>query len=287
MTPEPQPTGYQAGRSSSSGRWPSDVQCAVCFTFDVEGPTEFLAMSPQWAHHPSLMSMSAFGPQQGVTRVLDLLDSYDIKATFFVPGYIAEQYPDAVRELINREHEVAHHGYLHEQPAGMTSEQQAQSLERGTEALASLTRRRPVGYRAPGPDTSVHMPELLQQQGFLYDSSLMGNDIPYTLETSHGKLLELPIHWSLMDKPHYIFAYEARRVGTMASVEQVHRNWILEFEGAYRYGRTIILALDPGYSGYLSRLMYLERFIRHIKSFPGVAILRAADLAQIWLEQQR
>ncbi len=268
-----------------SGLWPENTQCVVCFTFDIDAATEFLSMDPSWASHPSLMSMCDFGPRVGVPRILDLLDRHAIKGTFFIPGYVAEQHPEMVQDIIGKGHEVAHRGYCHEQPPALSPEQQVEALEKATSALQQITGRQPAGYRAPGLDTSDYMLGLLSERGFLYDSSLMGDDIPYFVKTQQGSLVEIPVHWSLMEKSYYIFAYEAGRVGPMACVEQVYRNWTLEFEGAYRYGRSFVLVLDPAYSGYLSRLVYLERLIQHIRSLPGVTIMRAVELAQQWHER--
>ena len=60
--------------------------------------------------------MAEYGLKRGVPRILKLLDDYDIKATFYIPGYVAENYEDMVREIVRKGHEVGHHGYMHEAP---------------------------------------------------------------------------------------------------------------------------------------------------------------------------
>ena len=267
-----------------SGIWPGDTRCVAILTFDIDGVTEFLGQNPALADHPTLMSLGEFGPRVGTARVLDLLDRYTIKTTFSIPGYVAESYPDLVQEIVRRGHEVAHHGYLHERPTSLTPEQQAEALDKGIRALEGITGERPVGYRSPGADPSEYTLELLTQHGFLYDSSLMGDDAPYFIQTAHGRLVELPIHWFLDEPPHYGYAPAAGRMGPMASVEQVYRNWVTEFEGAYQYGRSLLLTLDPGHAGHHSRLLYLERLIQHIRSFPGTEFMRCVDVAQYWRE---
>ena len=96
------------------------------------------------------MSHQAYGPRTGVPRLLRLLDRQGIRATFFVPGYTAERWPDAVRAIRDAGHEIAHHGYLHEGVAGTPDPAtEERRLLRGLEALEAVAGVRPIGYRAP------------------------------------------------------------------------------------------------------------------------------------------
>ena len=57
----------------------------------------------------SVMSHQAYGPLTGVPRILRLLARQDLRATFFVPGYTAERYPDVVRRIVEAGHEIVSH----------------------------------------------------------------------------------------------------------------------------------------------------------------------------------
>ena len=83
--------------------------------------------------------MAEYGPKRGVPRILKLLDDYDIKATFYIPGYVAENYEDMVREIVRKGHEVGHHGYMHEALGTMPLDQETEILERGMAILERLT----------------------------------------------------------------------------------------------------------------------------------------------------
>ena len=93
-----------------SGIWPGRTRCVVMLTFDVDGVSAMLRRNPELSNHPSIMSTGEFGPTVGVPRILDLLDDYGIRASFFITGYVAENHPDMVREVVCRGHEVGHHG---------------------------------------------------------------------------------------------------------------------------------------------------------------------------------
>ena len=229
--------------------WPGDIRCVAMLTFDVDGVSGLINRFPQAPQHPSLMSLGEFGPRVGTPRILELLDKYNIKASFFIPGYVAEEYPALVRDIVRRGHEVGHHGYMHEPPSTLSPSEEAEVLDKGIDILESLTGERPKGYRSPGWELSQHSLDYLSQRAFLYDSSLMENDVPYFVESSHGRLVELPVQWFLDDVPYYVFLPVMGRRGRLPGVEEVYENWAAEFDGAYRFGRAFMLTMHPGSRG--------------------------------------
>ena len=142
-----------------------------------------------------------------------------------------------------------------------------------------------MGYRSPSWELSERSLELLAERGFVYDSSLMGNDIPYLVDTPRGRLVELPVHWSLDDVPYYMYAPIVGRTAPMVGPQEVYNAWEWEFDGAYRYGRAFMLTMHPHTSGRLARFMALERLIRYMRSHSGVEFLRCIDVAQGWTER--
>ena len=124
-----------------------------------------LGVDPSHADRMSAISHQAYGPLTGVPRLLKILARHNLTSTFFVPGYTAVRYPDVVRSIVADGHEIAHHGYLHEPMRGKTEQQEADILDRGLDALESVTGSRPVGYRAPMWELNWHSPKLLRGQG--------------------------------------------------------------------------------------------------------------------------
>ena len=266
-----------------SGIWPGDIQCVAMLTFDVDGVSSWLRRDPKYGSLPSLMSMAEYGPSVAAPRILDLLDKHAIKASFYVPGYVAESHQDLVREIAARGHELGHHGYLHEAPASMSPEEEEQVLKKGIQILGDITGYAPKGYRSPNWELSPVSLELLARHDFLYDSSLMGDDAPYLLNSGSlsSPLVEVPIHWVLDDAPNFVYAPSANRLGPMRSPDEVYLSWAAEFEGLYRYGRAFNLTMHPQYIGRPGRLLMLERLINHIRSFPDVEFMRVDDVAQM------
>ena len=266
-----------------SGIWPGATQCVVMLTFDVDGVSSWLRRNPDFANLPSLMSMAEYGPSVATPRILDLLDAHSIKASFYIPGYVAETHVALVKEIVRRGHEVGHHGYLHESPASLSPQEEQAILEKGIDILSDITGQAPLGYRAPSWELSDRSLALLASYGFLYDSSLMGDDAPYILNPdTPQRLVEIPIHWLLDDAPHFVYAPAANRLGPMRNPDEVYTSWAAEFEGLYRYGRAFTLTMHPQYIGRPGRLLMLERLIAYIRRFANVEFLRAGDVAEMW-----
>jgi peptidoglycan-N-acetylglucosamine deacetylase len=268
-----------------SGLWPDDIRCVVMLTIDVDGVASLMNRFPQAPEHPTLMSLGEFGPLVGTPRILDILDKRNIKASVFIPGYVAEQHPDLVRDVVQRGHELGHHGYLHEPPATISAQQEAEILDKGIAILEGLSGCRPVGYRAPAWELSAHTLTLLAEREFVYDSSLVGGDVPYLVNTGNRQLLELPVQWFLDDHPYFVFLPEMGRMGRLPGVEEVFENWRAEFEGVYRYGRALMLTLHDRQSGRLGKIVALERLIDFMRSFPGVEFMTCSGTASLWRQK--
>ena len=84
---------------------------------------------------PVYISRGEYGALVCVPRILDLLDQYHIKATFFVPGHTLDTYPDITKEIVHRGHEIGHHGYMHEDPTDLPYEEEEAIMVKGLEAL--------------------------------------------------------------------------------------------------------------------------------------------------------
>jgi peptidoglycan/xylan/chitin deacetylase (PgdA/CDA1 family) len=105
-------------------------------------------------------------------RVLDLFDRLGAKGTFFVLGEVARFYPDLVREIAARGHEVGCHGYHHVDVDLLGPEVFRKELVEAKAALEALVGRPVVGYRAPNLLVRDYMVPILREAGFHYDASV-------------------------------------------------------------------------------------------------------------------
>ena len=268
-----------------SGIWPGEIKCVAMLTFDLDGVSSWIRRDPSYADFPSLMSMAEYGPSIATPRILDLLDKYDIKSSFYVPGFVAETHTDLVKEIFDRGHEIGHHGYMHEAPATMSKREEEDVLKKGINILNDITGKVPIGYRSPSWELSSISLELLSRYNFKYDSSMMGDDAPYFIESesANGRLVEVPIHWVLDDAPNFVYAPSANRLGPMRNPEEVYITWAAEFEGLYKFGRSFNLTMHPQYIGRPGRLLMLEKLINYINTFDDVQFMRVDNVSDLWL----
>lgn len=262
-------------------RWPDGRRAAAAFTFDVDAESAVLWGQQHNANRMSVMSHQAYGPLVGIPRILAILERHGVRGTFFVPGYTADRYPDVVRSIADAGHELAHHGYLHEQPTALTLEGEIEALDRGLEALDRVAGVRPVGYRAPMWDLSWRTPELLHDRGFLYDSSLMDADAPYELAVGNGRsIVELPIQWALDDWEQYCYLPDVSGSGLIERPAKARELWQGEFDGLRDVGGCWVLTNHPFLTGRPSRAQQLDGLMEYVVSHADVWVAPLGEIAQ-------
>jgi len=264
--------------------WPAGKNAAACLTFDMDAEAAVLTADISSIHRMTPMSHQSYGPLVGVPRILDLLARHDVRATFFVPGYSAERYPEVVRSIAEAGHEIAHHSYFHENTVGMDEQTEAAMIDRGLRALNDVAGVRPVGYRAPMWELNYHTPRLLAERGFLYDSSLMDSDHPYLLAVDESPdastLVEIPVSWGLDDWEQYAFLPGLIGSGVIESPAKALEMWTLELDAMHRLGAAFVLCCHPFLSGRPSRAEALERLIERMKALDGLWITTVGEVAR-------
>jgi len=128
--------------------WPNGARCAAAITFDMDADSLVQIGRPEKAADMvSTTSMLRYGPQIGVPRILETYRKLDIRQTFFVPGWSAEQHPEAVEAIVSAGHEIALHSYIHELSYDMPREEEHYWLRRALDALTRISGHRPRGWR--------------------------------------------------------------------------------------------------------------------------------------------
>jgi peptidoglycan/xylan/chitin deacetylase (PgdA/CDA1 family) len=265
----------RVGQKLTPKSWPGDARVAVCLSFDVDNESYLLARGET---SPTTLSAADFGAETGLPRILELLDKYQVPASFFIPAVSALLHPEMIPAILKSgRHEIGVHGWIHESLVALNSESEEERLlNRAINYLTEATGKRPVGYRAPAWAFSRHTIGLLQRSGFLYDSSLQAMDEPYEL-VSNGEptgIVELAIDWTLTETPYL------GRGGTMPSPELLYQLYEEEFDGAYEQRTMFVLTLHPHVSGHRAPLHHLDQLIAYMKSKPGVWFATGEQIAK-------
>ena len=269
--------------------WPDGKRIAVMVTFDYDA--EFLRMSRAKSKGTSIgftdFSRGLYGPHEGLARCLDMLDTMNIKSTFFVPGAVIETYRDTVEEIHRRGHELACHGYQHESSPELTREEMEEILDKSESLLFDITGKKPAGHRAPESVLQDFMPELLAKRGYLYSSSMKDCDWAYLWEKD-GKelpLVELPNDITMDDFTYYYFTFSDPAVRCMYPNREVYGNWKQEFDALALEGNKIfILKLHPQMIGRASRIGMVGELIAYMQDH-GAWIATCEEVAR-YVQQQ-
>jgi len=141
---------------------------------------------------------------ENTKTILDILEKKGVTVTVFVLGYVAERHPALITAIVKGGHEIATHGYAHRRVYTMTPDAFRQDLRKAVRIISKITGLPVKGYRAPEwsiRDDSLWALDILQEEGFEYDSSMtplpiIGNPlysrIPCRLKLKHGYLWEFP-----------------------------------------------------------------------------------------------
>src|SRR5437588_1614864 len=264
----------------------------VCLTFDFDTQSGFIARGMTT---PTPLSRGEFG-LVGARRILALLQSFGLRATWFVPGFTIESHPRACAAVVQDGHEVAHHSWAHIPPAQQTRAEEEADLVRANDAIARLTGRKARGYRSPSWDLSESTVDLLLAHGFLYDSSLMGADYwPYRARRGdqvelgkpygygeQSELIEMPISWSLDDYPHFEFVRTPTAVlPGLQSARTVMESWRDEFrymQQTVEWG-VLTLTMHPFVIGRGYRMLAFEQLVQDLAT-AGAVFMTMEDAAR-------
>ncbi|MDP6606894.1 MAG: polysaccharide deacetylase family protein [Dehalococcoidia bacterium] len=254
-------------------RWPDGARSAVAVTVNFDGESVERTAdpdAPQWGR----FSYGRYGAQVGVHRLLDLFERSGVAATFFIPAWDAERHPDVAERVVAGGHEVAGHGYHHEDFSALDIEQQRDVLKRSEQGFERAFGQRPAGWRAPDGLMSAETRSLLAERGYEYESSFPDDDLPYVVATEGSdRLVELPVFAGASDH-HY---YRAHRLPAV-----VERAWQDEFDAVHRAGGLFNLTLHPrgDYgSGRAVRIGPIEALLKTVARRDDVWVATCREIA--------
>jgi peptidoglycan/xylan/chitin deacetylase (PgdA/CDA1 family) len=262
----------------------------VCLTFDFDALSVWLAYEKTT---PAMLQRGEYGARVGVPRILAFLEKRGLAATFFVPGHTVESFPGETEAILEAGHEVAHHSYAHLDPSTQSADEERADMERAWQVLERVGVQ-PLGFRSPSADLSEATLGLVEELGFLYDSSLMTDDYrPFhprigdcvsrgepLARGRESRLWELPLSFELDDWVHFQFNFEPYRKGG-APPSAVREIWQAEFDWMDENvdGGILTVCMHPQVIGRGHRMAMLGDFVGHCLE-AGAAFERMGDVAR-------
>ena len=269
-------------------RWPDNRRCCVSLVVDLSPPC-----GPEGIRAADLRTPEAhYGIHGGLDGLLGVLRRHRLRATFAVPAVIAEIHAAKVRALLDDGHEVAAHGFRHEDVSTLDRAEEKARLDRTTALLEGVTGKRPAGWfslprqgdKYAGGSISPDTMDLLIEAGYAYMGNGLADDVPHWWVTDFATrraILTLPYYYHFDDQ--FFLLFPATGTG-LEHPDALFRNWRAEFEAQYGRGRYFGLTLHPHAIGFPNRLQMLEEFLAHMGGFPALWNPTGAECARHWTE---
>lgn len=141
----------------------------------------------------------------GLPRIVEFLDKYRIKGTFFCIGHDLEhpKRSEALYQLAAKGHELANHTYSHVEGFGLlTREQQRTEIDKTDLLLREVSGNKPIGFRAPNYEIDEGILQMLIQSGYVYDSSVLPSTVIVPFRMAHYLSSEKKTSSLYLGNPH-------------------------------------------------------------------------------------
>lgn len=257
--------------------WPAGVRLPLLLTFEHQSGE---GTPPLPGDRPNYMIGGAleYGGRTGIWNILELLEHCGVTATFFVCGTTAEKYPEAVRAAQKAGHEIAGMSYGFEKVRTAPFAREQALVRKTAAVLRDICGAEIRGWRCPDYRVSPNTLDILSQEGFRYDSSMLNDDLPCLFDCAGGRLVELPFTTSTADKTFIGYPYPMK--GGPDGLTDV---WSCEFATLHRESarapRFMVLSIQTWASGRPAPLRALRQFIEDARAHNDVRFARCDEIA--------
>ncbi len=269
-------------------RWPHDAKAAVSITVAFEsyekvGHYHQGVRVPGKTHHLSL-SFSEYGPKVGVWRLFDILERYDVRATFDINGKAAREQPIIVREMAERGHETAGHGWANDlSPDDDDPEGEQHDIRATIEAIEAATGEPPVGWVSPGSRGTQRTLEFLVAEGMRWSGDDASADVPF-VKTVAGKRIAIVPRINFASNDLVVWLRPSHAPSTYFEGFKEAFDWVYrEGERGNPLWAELLLHSDMGTRPPL--INAFERALTYAKGHSDIWFARRGDLADWALSQ--
>lgn len=220
-----------------------------------------------------------YGMRVGFWRVLEVLKSRSLRATFAVNGAACTEYPQACKAALDAGWEFMGHGFI--QKPMHSVEDQAAAIRRTIQAIRDFTGNPPRGWESPGLAETGDTIDLLAEAGIEYVADWILDDQPVPIKTRAREMVSVPYTVELNDV--VISAVQGH------TSDELLRRGRDQFDQLYKEGATIprvmAISIHPYLTGVAHRIRYLEALYDYILSHDDVAMCTGEEILDIYRDQ--
>lgn len=269
--------------------WPNNAKCAFNLGFDLDGETIWRNKAKRLPGGDTFIkgpSIGAYGPKRGAARILEILNEFGFKATWFIPALMIEEHYEIVEKILDGGHEISHHGLDHMGRYGDTLAKQQDYIGQCQDIFLKYTGTKAYGMRPTGALLAETEQWLYDCGGFLYSSAGTSGEGKgyYYINGEATKGINVPCRDEQMDDyvQTVLHSYPAVLEGMprIAAYDVVYANWIREVEGMIKFGNSGSSAFHPQIAGTPGRAVVLERFCQYLADNQAVWCATCIDIAR-------
>lgn len=264
--------------------WPNNAKIAVSFFVAFESFINY-SQYRRGGDKPDYASLAygEYGGKAGIWRVMDTLSRNNVKGTIDTNGRVAEQFPDALRELHRAGHEIIGHGWANDiYLTSLEPEKEQELIRRTLDSIASVTGQRPVGWVSPGHRINAHTFDYLVDEGIFWTGDLPGPDIPEH-RTINGKPLVIMPRLDYANDHSLVFHPKNPARFYFDSFKTAFD--YLYAEGAAGSPKLIDALVHAHIGGRPNIIGVFEECIRYAKGFKDVWFCTKGEIAKWYLER--
>ena len=275
--------GY--GKAVPKVQWPKNARMALTFAINYEAGAErsvafgdhgaetfgeFPAYGPPPKRDLAIESIFEYETRVAIWRILRTFDKYNVRTTFFAAAKTLETNPDAAKEIVRKGHEICSHGYRWIEHFTLNREEEKEVIRKAVASIENLTGQRPVGWYCREPSENT-IELLVEEGGFLYDSDVYNDDLPYYIKVKDRNFLLIPYTPDAND-----FHYFSNRFSNSDEFYQYLKDsFDLMYDEGRKNPKMMNVGLHVRISGRAGRTVAVEKFLRYLKTKPKVWIAQS------------
>lgn len=285
--------GY--GKDLPRVRWPEGARLALTFAVNYEaggersivygdsGPEtygEFASYGTLPKRDLGIESVFEYETRAAVWRILNLFDRFGVKVTFFATARTLQVNPVAAKEIVLRGHELCGHGYRWIEHYTLSAAQERKTIRDTVESFEVITGQRPLGWYCREPsENTIRL--LCEEGGFLYDSDVYNDDLPYYVECGgpRGKKMLLIPYTPDVNDFHY---FSNRFANSDEFYGYLRDSFDVMYEEGAKSPKLMNVGIHVRISGRPGRTRALQRFLEYVSTKDKVWVARRVDIARWW-----
>jgi len=286
--------GY--GRNPPKVKWPGGARLALTIAVNYEaggersvvngdsGPEtygEFASYGTPPKRDLGIESVFEYETRAAIWRLLNLFDRYGVKVTFFATARTLEANKEAAREIVKRGHEVCGHGLRWVEHYTLTRDEERKAILEAVRSIKETTGKRPVGWYCREPSENT-IELICEEGGFLYDSDVYNDDLPYFVRCGGSKRLLLIPYTPDVNDFHY---FSNRFSNSDEFYGYLKDSFDVLYEEGGKSPKLMNVGIHVRISGRPGRTRALQRFLEYVSKKKGIWVARRADVAEWWIKK--